>query len=206
MENKAVIYCKRSIEPSIPLTTRIDWLPDGTIKPRMFWTPDGACYKVVSLFEGVFIDFRKERGEGLCFNVVGEVIDTPELDDDLLHTRYETSLYLADSRFCQKNIIDKRYGHAGKEFITVTLDVFPDGDYELVYFLCRGARYKIEKTVMVEQRGSFQAGGAGLWHKVVARLVNEDNDDDPDPKECVQRLGALTLEFNKWFVHVSNTK
>lgn len=206
MEKETVIYSKQSNEPRIPLTVRIDWFPDGTIKPRMYWTPDGTCYKVVSLFEGVLIDFLKVCGEGLRFKVIGEVIYTPESDDDLLHTRSETYLYLADNRFCQKNIIDKRYGHACKEYIPVTLDVFPDGEYEIVYFECRGARYKAEKTIMVEPRGSFNAGGAGLWHKVEARLVNADNDDDPDPKKSVQRLGALTLEFNKWFMHVANTE
>jgi len=197
----AVIYSKRSGEPRVPLTIRIDWFPDGTIKPLLFWTPDGACYKVISQYQGVSLAFLKERGEGLRFEVTGEVIESD--DEDLMYSRYETYLYLADSRFYQKNIIDERYGHAGKEYIPVTLDVFPDGDYELVYFWCRGARYMIEKTIAVEPRGSFRAGGAGLWHKVEARLINADDDEDPNPNKSVRRLAALYLELDKWFVTIS---
>ena len=197
----AVIYSKRSGEPRVPLTIRIDWFPDGTIKPLLFWTPDGACYKVISQYQGVSLAFLKERGEGLRFEVTGEVIESD--DEDLMYSRYETYLYLADSRFYQKNIIDERYGHAGKEYIPVTLDVFPDGDYELVYFWCRGARYMIEKTIAVEPRGSFRAGGAGLWHKVEARLINADDDEDPNPNKSVRRLAALYLELDKWFVTIA---
>ena len=203
MDDKIVIYSKQSGEPRVPLTIRIDWFPDGTIKPLLFWTPDGACYKVISQYQGVSLAFLKERGEGLRFEVTGEVIESD--DEDLMYSRYETYLYLADSRFYQKNIIDERYGHAGKEYIPVTLDVFPDGDYELVYFWCRGARYMIEKTIAVEPRGSFRAGGAGLWHKVEARLVNADDDEDPDPNKSVRRLAALYLELNKWFVSIAKT-
>jgi len=205
MADKIVIYSKQSGGSRIPLTVRIDWFPDGTIKPRMFWTPDGSCYRVISLHEQVSLAFLKEHGEGMRFRVTGEVIETPEPDGDLLQIWYETYLYLADNRFYQKNIIDERYGHSGKEYVSVTLDIFPEGDYELVYFTCRGARYMVEKTLDIEPRGSYSAGGVGMWHKVEVRLVNVDNDDDPDPVISVRRLGSLYLEFNKWFVHVANT-
>lgn len=206
MATKTLTYSKQSGEPLVPLTVRIDWLPDGSIKPRMYWTPDGTCHKVLSLYEGIPLAFLKEREEGVRFKVIGEVIETLDADDDLLSNRHETELYLAHNRFTQKNIIDERYGHAGKEYISVTMDIFPEGDYELIYFMCRGSRYKVEKTIMVEPRGSFHAGGAGLWHKVEARLVNANDDDDPDPNKSVRRLGALYLEFNKWFVCVENTE
>lgn len=203
MPPQIVIYSKQSGEPRIPLTVRLDWYPDGAIRPRMYWTPDGTCHKIISLFENVPLAYLKDRGEGLRFKMTGEVIETPLPDDGLLHTRYETYLYLADNRFSQKNIIDERYGHSNKEYVLVTMDIFPDGDYELVYFKCRGARYKVENTLDVEPRGSFRAGGAGLWHKVEARLINEDDDEDPDPTKSIRRLGALYLEFNKWFVYVT---
>ncbi len=45
--DKTVIYSKQSGGPTVPLTVRLEWLPDGTINPLMFWTPDGACYEVV---------------------------------------------------------------------------------------------------------------------------------------------------------------
>jgi hypothetical protein len=32
------------------------------------------------------------------------------------------------------NNLSAWYGHAGKEYIPVMLDVFPDGGYELIYF------------------------------------------------------------------------
>jgi len=63
----------------------------------------------------------------------------------------------------------------------------------------------VEKTIAVEPRGSFHAGGAGLWHKVEARLVNADDDKDPDPNKSVRRLAALYLELNKWFVSIAKT-
>ena len=200
MEENAVIYSKQSGGQRIPLTVRIDWLPNGTIIPRLYWTPDGSCYQIISLSESVPLGFLKERGEGLRFEVKAKIIETPDYDDDMLYSRCETYLYLADSRFYQKNIIDERYGHTGKEYISVTLDIFPDGDYEPVYFWCHGARYMVEKTIAVEPRGSFHAGGVGQWHKVRARLVNAKDDEDPDPSKSIRRLAALYLELNKWFV------
>lgn len=205
MEDEIVIYRKQSGEPHVPLTVRIDWLPNGTIKPQMYWTPDGTCFNVIMLSESVPLAFLKDGGEGLRFKVKAEIIETPDDDDELLHTQYEAYLFLADNRFYQKNIIDDRYGHAGKEYISVTMDVFPDGDYELVYFCVRDARYKVEDTADVEPRGSFKAGGIGIWHKVKARLVNAHDDEDPDPNKSVCRLAALYLELNKWFVSVVAT-
>ena len=69
----------------------------------------------------------------------------------------------------------------------------------LVYFKVQGTRYAVEKTVVIEPRGSFTAGGVGVYHKVEARLINNDNDDDPDPDKCVMRPAALYFEVNKWF-------
>ncbi len=203
MADKIVVYSKQSGGPVIPLTVRIDWLADGTIIPLMYWTPDGTCYMVVGQSPGIKMAFLKDRGVGLRWKVRGEIIETPDPEcDDLLHTQYETYLYLADQRFSEKNIIDERYGHTGKEFIPVTLDVFPDGDYELIYFWARGSRYMVEKTADVDNRGSFAAGGVGVWHKVEARLINADDDEDPDPRKSVRRIAAVYLELNKWFVHV----
>lgn len=203
MGDKIVIYSKQSGEPLIPLTVRIEWLPDGKIKPMMYWAPDGTCLKIISQSEGVPLAFLKDRGEGLRFKVKAEIIETDEPYSELLHTRYETYLYLADSRFSAKNIIDERYGHAGKEYIPVTMDVFSDGDYELIYFWVRGARYMVEKTADVENRGSFQAGGVGIWHKVDVRLVGADDDEDPDPHVSVRRTAAIYWELNKWFAFVA---
>ena len=84
----------------------------------------------------------------------------------------------------------------------MTLDVFPNGEYELVYFKAHGARYMVERTVAVEPRGSFDAGGVGVWHKVEARQVNTDDDEDPDPLKSIFRKAALYFEINKWFVRV----
>lgn len=200
MEDKIVVYSKRSGEERVPLTVRIEWLPDGIIRPLMYWTPDGTCYRVISQSEGISLAFLKDRGEGLRFKVRAEIIETPDYDDDLLYTQYDTYLYLADKLFCAKNIVDERYGHAGKEYIPVTIDVFPDSDYELVYFWINGARYMVEKTIDVAPRGSFNAGGIGIWHKVDARQVNDYDDEDPDPYKSARRLAALYLELNKWFV------
>ena len=79
-------------------------------------------------------------------------------------------------------------------------DVFPDSGYELIYFIVRGTRYIVEKTIFVEPRGSFHAGGIGVWHKVEARQVNTDDDEDPDPGKSIRRMAAIYFEINKWFV------
>lgn len=205
MADKIVLYSKQSEDTRIPLTIRILWLPDGTIRPLMYWTPDGTCYKVISQCEGIPLAFLRERGEGLRFKVRSEIIYTPEPYCELLHSQCETYIYLADKRFCEKNIIDERYKHAEKEYIPVTMDVFSNGDYELVYFCVHGARYKVEKTFDVEPRGSFQAGGVGLRHKVEARLVNANDDEDSEPQKSFRRLAALYLELNKWFVSIAKT-
>lgn len=205
MAEEIVVYCKQSGEPLIPLTVRIEWLPDGTIKPLLYWTPDGTCQKIVSLSPSVPLAYLKDGGAGLRFKVLGEIIETPEPDSELLHAQVNTYLYLADRRFCEKNIIDGRYGHAGKEYVPVTMDIFPDGDYELLYFWARGLRYMVEKTEEIDYRGSFQAGGIGVWHKVEIRQVNADDDEDPDPQKSNRRTGALFFELNKWFVTLKTT-
>ena len=201
MQN-AIIFSKQTGEARIPLTVRIEWLPNGSIKPLMYWTQDGICCQIMHVYECTPLAFLKERGEGLRFKVRAEIIEMPEPDADPPFIQYATYLYLAEKRFCERNIVDGRYGHAGKEYIPVTMDVFPDGAYELVYFWVHGARYKVEKTIVIESRGAFRAGGVGLWHKVEARQINEDNDEDADPMNSVRRMAALYFEINKWFVAV----
>jgi hypothetical protein len=173
------------------------------IMPLLYWTPDGTCYRVIDSSPGIALAYLKEGGVGLRFKVRGEIIETPDPEtDDLLHTQHDTYLYLADKKFSEKNIIDGRYGQPGKEYIPVTLDVFPDGDYELIYFTAHGSRYMVDKTADVDNRGSYKAGGFGVWHKVEARLVNADDDNDPDPHTSVKRLAAIYLELNKWFIRI----
>lgn len=205
MDENIIVYSKQVDEPRVPVTARIKWMPDGTIIPLMYWTPDGSCYQVKPGCVMMPIAFLKDRGVGIRFKVMAEIIDTPDMDDDLLHSMTETYLYLADNWFCGRNFIDARYGHAGKEYVPVTLDVFPDCSYELVYFWVHGIRYMVEKTHKVEARGSFYAGGIGIWHKVDARVVNADDDEDPDPTQTIRRLAALYFEVNKWFVTVMPT-
>ena len=189
VKDKTVVYSKQSGEPAVPVTVRVEWFPDGKIKPRMFRTPDGSCYEIGEVCEMTPLAMLKDRGEGLRFKVRAKT--------------FEVYLYLADNLFCGRNIIDARYGHVNKEFIHVTLDVFPDCGYEIAYFTVQGSRYKVEKLIAVEPRGSYNAGGAGVWHKVEARLVNAGDDEDPDPGKSVRRLAALFFEVNKWFVVVS---
>jgi hypothetical protein len=202
MVDKAVIYNKHPGESSVPLTVRIDWLPEGTIRPLMYWTPDGSCYQVRHVCEMTPLALLKDRGEGLRFKVRAEAIKTPEPYVDYQFTQHETYLYFANKWFCEKNIIDGRYAHKGKEYIPVTLDIFPDSEYELVYFKVKGIRYIVEETIAKEPRGSFNAGGTGMWHKVKVRQVNADNDEDPDPLKSIRRMAALYFELNKWFVTI----
>lgn len=200
MANKPVVYCKQTDEPLVPVTVRIEWLPDGKIVPLMFWLPDGNCHQVNHIYEMTLLAFLKDRGEGIRFKVIAEIIETMEQEEELLHVQYETYLYFADAWFSGKNFIDARYLHAGKVYIPVILDVFPDGGYELVYFWVHGERYKVEKTIAVEPHGSFYAGGLGVWHKVEVRKVNADDDEDPDPNKSARRFAGIYFEVNKWFV------
>jgi len=202
LADKTIIYIQNTGEPLIPVTARIEWLPDGKIKPLMYWTPDGSRYEIKPEYEITPLAFLEDRAEGLRYKVKAAVVETPEPYSDRRFTQHETYLYLADNWFCGKNFIDGRYVHVGKEYIPVTLDVFPNREYEIVYFQAMGKRYAVEKTVAVEPRGSFYASGVGVWHKVAARQVNADNDEDPCPNKSVRRMAGLFFEVNKWFVTV----
>ena len=200
MADEAIVYSKQTGEPPVPVTVRIEWLPDGQIKPLAYWMPDGSRFDVKHVYERTPNAFLKDRGAGIRFKVKAELIKTAGWDDELLHAQYETYLYLIDNWFCGKTFIDGRYGHEGKEFVTVTLDVFPNGEYELVYFRVQDKRYMVEKTISVEPCGNFYAGGVGIRHKVDARVVNAENDEDPDPRKSVRRRASVYFEVNKWFV------
>lgn len=202
MADKTVVFSKMSGEQAVRVTVRIDWLADGTIIPRLYWTPDGSCYEVRHIYECIPLAVLKDGGEGLRFRVRADNTESPAPDSDSLYLRQETYLYFADKLFCERNIVDGRYVHARKEYVPVTLDVFPDGGYELAHFWVRGERYIVEKTIEIDARGSYHAGGVGIWHKVEVRLVNADDDENPDPAKSVRRLSALYLELNKWFVTV----
>ena len=201
MADSPLVYIKETGEPKIPVTVRIDWLSDGTIVPSFYWTPDGSCYKIKHVYEMTPLAFLKDRGEGLRFRIRAVIIETPEPYSSHRFAQHETYLYLADSFFSGKNIIDGRYGHEGKEFIPVALDVFPDGTYELISFTVQETQYMVEKTIAVEPRASFNAGGIGVWHKVEAVQVNADNENSY-PSKNATRIAALYFEINKWFVSI----
>jgi len=200
MAERILVYSKQPGEEPIPLTVRVEWLPDGTIKPVMYWAPDGSCYEIKHVYECTQIAHLKDRGVGIRFKVRAGATEIPESCYDYRHITYVTYLYFADSFFCGRNIVDSRYGHPGKEFIHVTLDVFPDCNYEIAYFRVKDQRYKVEHPHVAEPRGSYNAGGIGICHKVDARLVNEDDDEDPEPNNSIRRMAALFLEIDKWFV------
>lgn len=202
METTSIAYIKEGNGLPIPVTVQVKWLPDGKIKPIMYWTPDNSCYEVKQVYESIKLAYLKERGEGIRYRVNAELTDIPDYDCSL-YIKHETYLYLCDNKYCEKGFIDDRYSNVKKKYIPVILDIFPDGEYEIIYFWVDNNRYKVEKTIEVEPRGSFHAGGIGIWHKLDARLVNNDNDDNPSPNENVRRLAALFLELNKWFVAVA---
>ena len=204
LANKAIIYIKQTGGPQIggpqiPVTVRVEWLADGKIKPLTCWTPDNSCYDFKYIYESTQLAFLKERGEGIRYKVRAESKYLSE-HDGLRHTWHDIYLYFADNRFCEKGFIDERYKHKGKKYVPVILDIFPDGDYELVYFWVGDNRYRVERTNNKEPRGSFHAGGIGIRHNVDVRLVNPDNDEDPDPNKSIRRPAALYWELNKWFI------
>jgi len=201
MNNEQTVYINQFNQAPIPVTVRADWLADGTIKPFMYWAPDNSSYMIKNIYESVPLALLKAKGEGIRYRVSAEAEDAYE-HRDMNQMRYENYLYLASSRFCEKGFIDQRYGHAGKKYIPVTLDIFPSGDYELVYFWVDDKRYMVEKTIKIEPRASLSAGGMGIWHKVEARLVNPHDDESPFPNKTICRQAALYMELNKWFVRV----
>jgi len=201
MTGKTTIYIKQTGTPRIPVTVRIEWQPDGKIKPLMYWAPDGSCYEVVRIYESIQLAYLKDRGEGIRFKIRAQ-LKNPSEYDDLRYARHETYMYFTDNRFCEKGFVDERYQHTNKKYIPITMDVFPNGDYELVYFRVDDNRYIVERTKDKEQRGSFFAGGIGVRHDVDARLVNPDNDEDLDPHNSTCRPAALYWELNKWFIAV----
>jgi len=203
--NKTTVFIRQNDEPFVPITIRAVWQSDGAIKPLMYWTPDGSCYHIKAISSVTPMAFLKDCGEGLQFKINSELAETPEPYSEDCYVRHDTYLYLADNWFCGKNFIDDRYGHACKEYIPVILDIFPDGDYELIYFTVQGMRYMVEKTLEIEPRGSFNAGGIGIWHKVDARLINAENDECLDIHNCVKREAAIYFEVNKWFVSLRKT-
>ena len=205
MIDKVKVFSKRTGEPNVPVTVRIEWLPDGTIKPLQYWMPDDSCYEINHIYEMTPLAYLKEQGEGIRFKVKSRIIKSMDLYVDYQFSENETYLYFADNWFCGKNIIDDRYSHKNKEFIPVTLDVFPNGEYELVYFKVNEARYMVEKTITIEPRGSFYAGGIGVWHKVETRQINDDNDEDFDTPNSFYRTSVIFFEINKWFVGVKST-
>jgi len=185
-----IVYTIQQNEQHVPLTVRVEWQPNGSIKPLMYWLPDGVCYEVTFIYEMTHNAHLKHKGKGVRFKVKTEEM----VYTDHKHILHETYLFFDDNFFCGKNFIDERYKHGGKEFIPVTLDVLPDGKYNLICFKVGGTLYMVENVISIEPRCSYKAGGAGLCHKIKARSVNEDND----------RPAALYFEVNKWFI-VSQT-
>jgi len=204
MSDKVFLYSTLKYDNPIPVTARIEWLPCGTVKPLEYWTPDESHYKISHVLECTQMAHLKDRGIGIRFKVCSQLSEPHDLFCDNQYIHHETYLYFSDNWFCGENFIDSRYKHHGKEFIHVTLDVFPDGKYEVVYFCVKGERYKVEKTHAVELGGSFNAGGVGIWHKVDARLVNMNDDEDPVLHNSKRRMAALYFEINKWFVSIKS--
>ena len=202
MAEKDIIYIKQDGEPSVPVTVRIGWRPDGVIKPLEFWMPDNTHYRVMHIYECVPRAFLKNKAEGIQFKIKAKIT----VDKDSYHEHrfieFDTYMVFASNKFCEKNIVDDRYKHPGKKYIPVIMDVFSDGDYELVYFWVKGSRYKVEKTLDIDSRGTLKAGGFGLRHEVDVRLVNKFDDEDPDQSNSVRRQAALYWELNKWFIAV----
>ena len=198
---KNTVYIKQPGQPPTPVTARIKWHANGKIEPLLYWTPDGSRYEVKRVYEAIPLAFLKDGGEGIRFKVKAEIEGGAEsYYDHHYFTLHETYMYFTNSMFCGRNIIDQRYSHKGKEFIPVTLDVFQNGEYEIVFFEVQGARYAVDRTVAVEPRASFNIGGAGVWHKVEARLVDAEG---KNPAKSAVRVAALYFEINKWFAGIA---
>ena len=195
------VYLKEPGEPSVPVTVRIRWLPDGKINPLMYWTPDNSCYEVKKVYERISLSLLNERGAGLRFRIRAVIEGGAEqYTDNHFIAQHETYLYLADSFFSGKNFIDDRYEHDAKEYIPVTMDVFEDCDYELISFKVKGIEYDVKKTLDIKPKGSFYAGGIGIWHKVEAEAQQADTDCFT-PHEVITR--GIFFEINKWYASIS---
>lgn len=202
--SRIIVYEKQPEKERVPLTVNADWLPDGEIVPRFYWTPDGTRSKVLQVYECVPIAYLKDKGTGLRYKVRAEVEELIETDDVLLNAQYDTHLFFKSNRYCEKTIVDARYDHPEKLYIPVNMDIFPDGTYELLSFWCRDNRFRIEKTLDISHRAAYRVGGVGLRHKVEVRMVNAKDDNDPDPEHSIRRVAALYFEINRWFIAVNS--
>ncbi|MDR2547784.1 MAG: hypothetical protein LBC96_09840 [Lachnospiraceae bacterium] len=200
MEKNTIIYIKHENDTRTPVTVRILWFPDGTIKPLAYWLPDGAFHVVKYVCETTPCAFLKDKGVGLRFKVESEPKDEEERDETFLQMCHENYLYFADDWFCGKNIIDNRYRNPGKEYITVTLDVFSDASYELISFQANGSRYAVAKTLTAQMHSNYHTGGSGLRHKVAARILSANESDEITYSTDDLLETELYFEINKWFV------
>ena len=200
MAERIVVYSKQENGEMMPLTMRVEWLPTGVIKPRMYWTPDGSCFQVTHVIECVRLAHLKSGGKGIRFKVMAMMIESEDIGAEPSPVSYEIYLYLADDFFCAANMIDEQYAHDGKVYIPVTMDIFPGGDYELICFWVRGVCYCVDRTYDVTLGGSYEAGGVGLRHGVMATMVKDAGGDAVNATKLSSRKASLYLELNKWFV------
>ena len=195
-----IVYSRQQGKPKIPATVRINWLADGAIKPLMYWTPDNSCYEVKSILDVTPLAYLDEKGEGIRIRVASELLESLDLYPAYQGCQHEVYLYFADKFFSGKNFVDERYDHENKKYIPMVLDVFQNGEYELVHFKVNEAEYMVERTISVEPRISYRAGGAGICHKVEAKQISDEGNSNLSDDKSTYRLAAIFFEVNKWFV------
>ena len=67
-------------------------------------------------------------------------------------------------------------------------------------------KFCISANLDISRRAAYRVGGFGLRHQVEARLVNADDDEDPDPDQNIRRMAALYFEVNRWFLAVKTAR
>jgi len=85
MKDNMIVYIKQTGEPSVPVTVQVEWLPNGQIRPLLYWTPDNSCYEVKNVYESTQLAFLKEHGEGIRFRIKAELKE-PWEHDSSCHT------------------------------------------------------------------------------------------------------------------------
>ena len=195
------VYIKQSEGIATPITVRIHWLANGDWYPTLFWMPNGICYEVsLPILERAPLSCLKEKGVGTRITANVNMAEDSGESTNLCKGGQSVHIYFADSKFDAKCIVDAAYNHNKKLYISVEVDIFSEGSYELVGITVDSDKYLVSRTLSVEPRGSYGAGGVGICHKL--RVVKEGQQGDcPLP----WREANVYLEFDRWFIHIGSS-
>ena len=102
-------------------------------------------------------------------------------------------------------MLDERYAHPQKAQVKVNVDWDAEGNLVPRYFWLATEdgeilRYKVELSLPPINKVSYKYGLGGKKYPVKIRAVNSDDDMDYNAGAPDERISALYLEDDKWYV------